>query len=82
MSRTIRYKLSGRELELALQLSNDLGMPLNIAAKRALLWAIRKAYDPNYKEELDEAGTADDSGTDEAVSGSEDVPGGPLENQA
>lgn len=75
MSRTIRFKLSGRQLEMALQLSNDLKMPLDHTARQALFWAIRKAYDPNYKEFQDgETASAESTGADEGVSGSEDVP--------
>lgn len=80
MSKTVRFKLSGRQLEMALQLSNDLKMPLDYTARQALYWAIRKAYDPNYKEN-DETGTADNTGTDEGISGRQDVPGGSLENK-
>jgi hypothetical protein len=78
MSRTVRFKLSGRQLEMALQLSNDLKMPLDYTARQALFWAIRKAYDPNYKESQDEAGAAEFAGTDGAASGSEDVSGSAL----
>lgn len=44
MSRNIRFKLSGTQLEWALRFSTDLGMPLDHAAKLALIRTIREAY--------------------------------------
>jgi hypothetical protein len=62
MSKTISYKLRGQALEWANKFSNDLGIPLNLAAERALLWAIRKAY-----EESGKSGTLDPHTESEAV---------------
>lgn len=44
MSRSVQFKLRGPALEAALRFSDELGMPLNLAAERALIWAIRQAY--------------------------------------
>lgn len=82
MSRNVRFKLSGRQLAAALQLAQDLKMPLDHVARQALFWAIRKAYDPNYKEAVDEPGAPVDSRADGSVSAREDVSSSLLEEKS
>jgi hypothetical protein len=69
VSRSVKFKLHGPALDAAIKFSNDLGMPLNYAAERALLWAIRQAYVTTTE------GTTlapESLGTDKGLSGSED----------
>lgn len=46
MSRKVSFKLSGPHLESALKFSNDLNMPLDYVAMKALFLVMKQAYSP------------------------------------
>jgi hypothetical protein len=64
MSKTVRFKLYGKELDAAYKFSLDTGMPLDALAKAAFFYTIRKGYEKN---EMDKGIPEGDTGAEESV---------------